>query len=109
MRAVQDWIINYKEGGNKMTTEEEIRKALEAVIDPEIGISVVDLGMIREIEVNGGRVEIKMVLTAPGCPLADYLVQQVQQAAQSVEGITQAHVILLHQRWDPSWMRREKE
>jgi len=89
-----------------MVTEQDIREALSAVIDPEIGMSVTDLGMIREVLINGGQVEIKMVLTTPFCPLADYLVQQVRQAADKVEGVTEARVTLLQEPWDPSWMRR---
>lgn len=89
-----------------MVTEREIREALSAVIDPEIGMSVTDLGMIREVLINGGEVEVKMVLTAPFCPLAGLLVQQVRQAAEKVEGVTGARVTLLQEPWDPSWMRR---
>lgn len=89
-----------------MATEEEIREALRPVIDPEIGMSVVDLGMIREVVIDGDRVEIKMVLTAPFCPLANFLTEQVRQAAEGVPGVKEVKVTLLQERWDPSWMKR---
>lgn len=89
-----------------MPTEEQIREALRPVVDPEIGISVVDLGMIREIEVEGDAVEIKMVLTTPFCPLAGMITEQVREAAGGVDGVEEAKVTLLDEPWDPSWMRQ---
>lgn len=89
-----------------MPTEEQIREALRPVMDPEIGMSVVDLGMIREVVVEGDQVEIKMVLTAPFCPLANLITEQVRQAAEGVPGVKEAKVTLLRKRWDPSWMQR---
>jgi len=91
-----------------MVTEQEIHKALKRVIDPHIGINVVDLGMIREILVEEGEVEVRMVLTAPGCPLADFLVEQVRSAAEGVEGVEKATVTLLDEPWRPEWMVRSK-
>ena len=89
-----------------MPTEQEIREALRPVMDPEIGMSVVDLGMIREVIIEGDIVEIKMVLTAPFCPLANFITDQVRQAAAAVPGVKEAKVTLLQERWDPSWIRR---
>ncbi len=87
--------------------EKEIREALRKVIDPEIGMDVVTLGMIRQINVDEeGNAEIKMVLTAPFCPLSSYLTEQVRLTASQVEGIKDAKVTLLDERWDPSWMER---
>jgi serine O-acetyltransferase len=90
-----------------MPKEQEIREALRPVVDPEIGVSVVDLGMIREIVLaEDGTVQVKMVLTTPFCPLASMIRAQVQQAAAAVPGIKEAKVTLLDEPWDPSWMRR---
>ena len=90
-----------------MPTEQEIREALRPVMDPEIGMSVVDLGMIRQIVLGDeGEVEVKMVLTAPFCPLADFITDQVRQAAAAVPEVKEAKVTLLDERWDPSWMKR---
>ncbi len=89
-----------------MPTEEQIREALRPVIDPEIGMSVVDMGMIREIVVNGDQVEVKMVLTVPFCPLAGMITEQVRRAAAGVEGVKEARVTLLDEPWNPAWMQR---
>jgi len=89
-----------------MATEQEIREALAKVIDPEIGMNVVDMGMVREILIEEGQVEVRMVLTAPGCPLAVYLVEQVRQAAEGLEGVEKATVTLLDEPWRPEWMAR---
>ena len=87
-------------------TQQAILEALWSVIDPEIGISVVDMGMIREVVIEGDTVEVKMVLTAPFCPLAGLITEQVRQAAAAVSGVKEAKVTLLQERWDPSWMKR---
>ncbi len=78
-----------------MSDEELERKVLEAlkkVIDPEIGIDVVSMGLIREITVKDGKAEIKMTLTSPGCPLMNLLASMVENAAKSVEGIEEVEV-----------------
>jgi len=90
-----------------MATEQAVREALRKVIDPEIGMSVTGLGMIRQVKVEGEKATVGMVLTAPGCPLAGYLVEQVRQAVLGVEGIKEAEVNLLPEPWNPSWVRRE--
>nr|MBC7243786.1 metal-sulfur cluster assembly factor [Chloroflexota bacterium] len=89
-----------------MITEQMILEALRPVVDPEIGMSVVDLGMIREIVLDKeGKVEIKMVLTTPFCPLASMLTAQVEQATAAVPGVKEAKVTLLDEPWNPAWMK----
>ena len=56
-----------------MATDTDIREALRYVIDPEIGVNIVDLGLVYRIEVDGARARIAMTMTSPACPLADYL------------------------------------
>ena len=56
-----------------MATEPDIREALRQVLDPEIGVNIVNLGLVYRIEVDGARVRIAMTMTSPACPLADYL------------------------------------
>ena len=89
-----------------MVTQENIEKALGKVIDPHVGMSVVDMGMIRDIAIEGNEVEVKMVLTAPGCPLASYLVEQVRKAAEGVAEVEKAKVTLLDEPWSPAFIRR---
>ena len=85
---------------------ETIRQALRGVFDPEIGMSVVDLGMIREVTSTDESVEIKMILTTPFCPLANMLVSQVQSAAESAVG-RPVKVTLGKEPWDPSMMEKK--
>ena len=89
-----------------MLTQQTILEALQPVIDPEIGMSVIDLGMIREVVIEGDIVDIKMVLTTPFCPLAGLLTERVRQAAAAVPGVSEAKVTLLDEPWDPSWVKR---
>lgn len=80
-----------------------IRSALETVMDPEIGLSVVDLGLIREIELKPGHTHIKMMLTTPFCPYAPQMVEDVKQASMSVvPQVTE--VELLPDPWSPELM-----
>jgi hypothetical protein len=67
--------MSFRKEETVMPTEQEVREALRPVTDPEIGMSVVDLGMIREVAIEGDGVEVKMVLTAPFCPLADFITE----------------------------------
>lgn len=83
-----------------MATKLEVREALKKVIDPEIGINIVDLGLIYEVKVEKDLALVRMTLTVPGCPLANMLTMQAQKAAQGVEGIKDAKVELT---WDPPW------
>lgn len=91
-------------------TEQAVREALRKVIDPEVGMDVVTLGMIRRVEIDEeGKAEVKMVLTAPFCPLASYLVEQVRQATAQVPGVQEAQVTLLDEPWDPAWTEQPAE
>lgn len=78
-----------------------IVKALRKVHDPEIPVNVYDLGLIYELNItDDNNVTIQMTLTAPACPVADLIVQQVQDAAKGVEGVESAMVDLV---FDPPW------
>jgi metal-sulfur cluster biosynthetic enzyme len=90
----------------KQDEAELIRTALRDVYDPEIGMSVVELGMIREITPSAEQVDIKMILTTPFCPLARMMVGQVQQAAEKAVGRT-VKVTLANEPWDPSMICQE--
>lgn len=93
-----------KEKQVELKMEEQIRDALREVIDPEVGIDIVDLGLLRDVHVNAdGRAEIDMVLTTKGCPLVDYLSQQVRRRVEGIPGITAVEVRVLDEPWD--WSR----
>jgi metal-sulfur cluster biosynthetic enzyme len=90
-------------GGAPTQQELAIRSALETVMDPEIGLSVVDLGLIREIAITPGRTLIRMMLTTPFCPYAPQLVAEVKAAAQSVVP-QECDVDLMPDPWSPELM-----
>jgi len=79
---------------------EDIRQALEEVIDPELGINIVDLGLIYDIREDAGQVEIEMTLTSPGCPLIGVIEEQIKEAVANVKGVKGVSVELV---WDPPW------
>lgn len=81
--------------------EKNIVKALKQVYDPEIPVNVYDLGLIYEIKVDQeGKVYVKMTLTAPNCPMADDLLEDVHSALLSVPGIND---VALELTFDPPW------
>lgn len=88
---------------------EEIRNALRSVFDPEIGLSVVDLGFIKDIRTDQDPVRIAMVLSAPFCPLAGYIVAQVRDCAERVLQGRKVEVEILNEPWRPPWFEREAE
>ena len=89
-------------------TEEDVAKikdrileALETVIDPELGIDIVNLGLIYEIRFEqNGYTEIDMTLTTMGCPLADLLTDQIHDAMREIPEVTNTEVKLV---WYPAW------
>jgi metal-sulfur cluster biosynthetic enzyme len=83
--------------------EEEIRETLRNVIDPEIGLNVVELGLIRNIEIDGDVSSISMILTTPFCPYGPAMIEQVRQAVVDVVGGT-VIVDIGTELWDPSMM-----
>ncbi len=79
--------------------EADIRRALREVLDPEIGVNVVDLGLIRDIRSNGKGVEVRMVLTSPACPFAGYLVEQVRRQVRRMTNGNSVEVVLVDELW----------
>jgi len=81
-------------------TELAILDALRAVVDPEIGMNVVELALIRQIITSPEQTEVKMILTTPFCPYAGAMIQQVKEQVESVVE-NDVKVTLLAERWDP--------
>jgi ATP-binding protein involved in chromosome partitioning len=75
-------------------TEANVRKALEGVMDPELHKSLIELGMVREVRIQGARVEITLALTTMGCPLKEQIVGDVERAVGALEGVAQVEVDL---------------
>ena len=85
------------------TLEDKIISALRSVYDPELPVNIYDLGLIYGLQVDEvGAVDIKMTLTAPGCPVAGSLPGQVEKAVEDVQGVTAVQVELV---WEPAWTR----
>ncbi|MBP2098119.1 metal-sulfur cluster assembly factor [Enterococcus rivorum] len=81
--------------------KEQILTALETVIDPELGIDIVNLGLIYEVEFDKtGDTVIKMTLTTMGCPLADVLTEQIHEAVKEIPEVSNVEVKLV---WYPAW------
>lgn len=89
--------------------EDKIMTALEEVIDPEIGVNIVDLGLVYGIkEASGGKTQVDMTLTIPECPLADQIVADATAAIESVVGQGNAEVKLVFEpKWTPARMNDE--
>ncbi len=83
-----------------MVTKAEVMKALKECLDPEIGISLVDLGLIYDVIINKDKVDIKMTLTTPGCPMHAYMVDDVKNKVNNIKGVKEVNVELV---WDPPW------
>jgi metal-sulfur cluster biosynthetic enzyme len=81
-------------------TELAILDGLRTVVDPEIGMNVVELALIKQIILGREQTEIKMILTTPFCPYAGAMIQQVKEATEEVVG-HEVKVTLLAERWDP--------
>lgn len=84
-----------------LNIEEEIVKNLRTVFDPEIPVNIYDLGLIYSIDVNDDNtVDVEMTLTAPACPAADYIMDEVNEKVKAVDGVKGVNVNLV---FDPPW------
>ena len=80
-------------------TQQEVRDALREVLDPEYPISLVDLGLIRGIEVEGSKVYIKLTYTCMGCPAMDMIQDDVRDRLLEMEGIDEVEVEVVWETW----------
>ncbi|KEF38313.1 putative metal-sulfur cluster biosynthetic enzyme [Schinkia azotoformans MEV2011] len=84
-----------------MELKEKILKELETVIDPELGLNIVDLGLIYDINIDEeNSVNIKMTLTTPGCPLHDSITSGARYVLEAMEEVNEVNVQLV---WEPAW------
>ena len=93
----------------KFKIEEKIVAMLKTVYDPEIPVNVYDLGLIYKIDVSdNGEVALDMTLTAPNCPAADFIMEDIRQKVESVEGVTSATINLVFEpEWDKDMMSED--
>jgi FeS assembly SUF system protein len=80
--------------------KDKIIAAIKTVFDPEIPVNVYDLGLIYDIDINGGDIKIKMTMTSPTCPMAEEILQMVRFAVSGVSGVSSVDMELV---WDPAW------
>ena len=73
---------------------------MKQVYDPEIPVDIVNLGLIYEIAIAEGRVDVKMTTTAPGCPVGNFIAAEVERVIRKIEGVGEVHVELVY---DPPW------
>lgn len=90
-------------------TKEQVMDKLREVYDPEIPIlSIVDLGLIYDVAVSDGNVDVKMTLTAPGCPMAAIIANMAKESIEQLDGVDGANVeVVFDPPWNPGMMSKE--
>jgi metal-sulfur cluster biosynthetic enzyme len=83
-----------------MATREEVVQALRQVEDPELGMDIVDLGLMYDVEVENGNVKVVHTLTSMGCPVGPMIQQQIDEVVRALPGVADVDVELT---WDPPW------
>lgn len=80
--------------------EDALRQALRQVVDPELGLNIIELGLVYQIEIDEGDVEVQMTLTSPGCPAGPQIMDDVQRTLKMLDGVKSVNVALV---WEPYW------
>ena len=107
MPAVRDCLRERKDAGGRLaddrlvTTEDAVRDALRQVMDPELGVNIVDLGLVYGLEIEGARVRVRMTMTSRACPLGEYIKgladSEIKRRLHEVEEV---EIDLV---WEPKW------
>lgn len=103
MERISDYPAAVVSGGSDPDGADVRRRAIEMlrdVVDPEVGLDVVELGLVYAVEVDGGRVTVKLTMTTPACPLGDQIVFDAEQRLRELDGVDEVRVDLV---WDPPW------
>jgi metal-sulfur cluster biosynthetic enzyme len=91
-----------------MPTVEEVREALTNVIDPELGLDFVELGLVYDVEVEGDEVYITFTLTSPGCPIGPQVTEQMEEYVTEVGGVSKVYPkMVFTPPWTPEMMSEE--
>lgn len=85
----------------KVPTEQEVRGALQNVIDPEVGLNIVDLGLIYGVEISADKLHIDLTMTTPACPMSEMILDNARQALASL--VPEGTEIELNLVWEPPW------
>ena len=93
----------------KLHIEERIVEVLKTVYDPEIPVDIYSLGLIYKIDLqDDGNLDVDMTLTAPGCPAADFIMEDVRKKLDTIEGVKASNInIVFEPEWDKSMMSEE--
>ena len=83
-----------------MFTEEDITEALSNVIDPELGLDFVELGLVYDVAIDGGKVDITFTLTTPACPIGPQVSEQMKEFVGDLPGVSAVHPKMV---FDPPW------
>lgn len=86
----------------KSPTKEQVIEAIRTVYDPEIHVNIYDLGLIYDICVDKGNVQVKMTLTSAFCPAAESLPTEVEEAIKEISGVKEVSLEIV---WDPPWTK----
>jgi len=93
-----------------MVSQEQIIDKLRQCLDPELGVNIVDLGLVYGINIEGSRVNVLMTLTTPGCPLDSYFTQDITAKLKALKGISDVSVELTFEPpWSPTKMSGESK
>jgi metal-sulfur cluster biosynthetic enzyme len=91
-----------------MVTPEDVQDALTNVIDPELGLDFVELGLIYEIEIDGGDVHVTFTLTAPGCPIGPEVSEQIEEFVSELDGVESVRsTMVFTPPWTPDRMSED--
>lgn len=91
---------------NQSLTSEQIRHTLRSVVDPEVGVNIVDLGLVYQVESTAAEVKVSLTMTSPACPLSDLVIAEAESALHAVlpEGTVVSIDLVWSPPWDPSMM-----
>lgn len=78
----------------------QVLEVLRTVIDPEVGINIVDMGLVYDVIINNDEVEVRMTLTTQGCPMSNYITTEADAAVRSLDGV---NLVMVNLVWDPPW------
>jgi metal-sulfur cluster biosynthetic enzyme len=97
------------DAGEHVVTEEQVREALRGVVDPEIGLDMVSLGLLYGVAVDGSKVKVTMTLTTPACPVGPMFVSAVHSAVMALPGVSECDVdVTFSPPWDPRTMASDE-
>jgi metal-sulfur cluster biosynthetic enzyme len=87
--------------GPSVPSEDDVRERLRVVNDPEVGINIVDLGLVYGVEVSPERIRIRLTMTSPACPLGDLVIDEARQAVSAI--LPRGTHLDVELVWDPPW------